>query len=67
MDGKFAADFARIIKPACDTCKHRSQVLPGICLAFPEGIPYEILVGENDHTALVKGDHGIRYEACQKN
>lgn len=65
MDGKFVANFARRVYPPCDTCKHRSQILPGICLAFPDGIPYEILVGKNDHKTLVEGDHGVRYEATE--
>jgi len=32
------------------------------CLAFPEGIPEEILLGDNKHLEPVKGDSGITYE-----
>lgn len=64
MDEKFVAEYAVAVTPACSTCKHRSKTVPGICLAFPDGIPFEILSGKNDHSTLLKGDHGIRYEAA---
>lgn len=63
MDGKFVAEYAVAVTPACSTCKHRSKTVLGICLAFPDGIPFEILSGKNDHSTPVNGDHGIRYEA----
>lgn len=63
MDGKFVAEYAVAVTQACSTCKHRSKTVPGICLAFPDGIPFEILSGKNDHSTPVNGDHGIRYEA----
>ena len=45
---------------SCTTCTH---ALPGLrCTAFPQGIPDEILDGENLHTKPFKGDNGIRYE-----
>ena len=67
MYGKFVAEYAVAVTPACSTCMHRSKTVPGICLAFPNGIPFEILSGKNDHSTLVKGDHGIRYEAAMPN
>lgn len=33
-----------------------------VCLAFPLGIPEEILSGENGHEAAYPGDGGVRYE-----
>lgn len=63
MSGKFVAEFVNVVTPACDTCKHWSPVLPGICTAFPEGIPTDILLGKNNHVTHVEGDHGILYEA----
>jgi len=33
-----------------------------VCLAFPDGIPDDILGGEVDHTQPHDGDHGIQYE-----
>ena len=33
-----------------------------VCKAFPDGIPYEITYGDNDHTKPYPGDHGIQFE-----
>jgi hypothetical protein len=33
-----------------------------VCAAFPDGIPAEIALGLNMHTAPFPGDHGVRYE-----
>lgn len=64
---RFVADEGlRLVNPPCATCKHRSKVFAGICLAFPDGIPSEILSGENDHKKPFKGDHGIQYEPIKK-
>lgn len=50
----------------CPTCRHMIgvDVEAGryICVAFPDGVPDEIMTGEIDHTQPVDGDHGIRYE-----
>ena len=35
------------------------------CSAFNDGIPYEILTGENDHTKPYKGDNGIQFEPIE--
>ena len=34
-----------------------------VCAAFPDGIPFEISYGDNDHLMPVEGDHGIQYES----
>lgn len=44
----------------CDNCKHYLSELR--CLAFPDGIPDDILSGEFDHTQPHEGDNGIQYE-----
>jgi hypothetical protein len=59
---KFVSDYATSKESSCQTCKHRSTVSPLFCVAFPDGIPTNILMGEVDHKAPVKGDHGIQYE-----
>lgn len=64
---RFAGDVGlQVVTPPCATCKHRSQKAPGFCLAFPKGIPAEILQGKNDHKEPFKGDHGIQYEPIEK-
>lgn len=45
----------------CYRCVHAREIEPVTCAAFPDGIPEEILEGENDHTAPVPGDHGVRF------
>ena len=53
--------MAKIIKePVCLTCKH--FIVWGSCGAFPDGIPKEITMGENNHTKPYPGDDGIQYE-----
>lgn len=47
---------------ACNTCKHFTPFTI-TCKAFPEGIPEEILGGEDDHKLPVRGDRGLRYES----
>jgi|TARA_Y100000296_G_scaffold14363_1_gene16802 hypothetical protein len=34
----------------------------GECLAFPDGIPEPIMLGEFDHRKPYDGDNGIRWE-----
>ena len=55
--------------PVCVGCAHfnieeTSEDGIGLtCAAFPNGIPDEILFGDNDHQDPFPGDHGIQYEA----
>lgn len=43
----------------CENCKH---YLSGLrCVAFPDGIPDDILSGEFDHTQPHEDDNGIQY------
>lgn len=48
----------------CTFCQHWKPIAGRACDAFPDGIPLEIWLGENDHRAPYPGDHGIRFEAA---
>lgn len=61
-EGKFSAEYLVQLDPLCSTCKHRSKVSSALCLAFPKGIPMDIITGKVDHTKPANGDQGIRYE-----
>lgn len=45
----------------CHSCRHNRGM--GKCAAYPEGIPVDILVGNEIHTHPLPGDNGIQYEA----
>jgi hypothetical protein len=49
----------------CTLCKHLNPRSPlkgnPTCKAFPERIPNEIWLGENDHTQPFPGDRGITF------
>lgn len=50
----------KIFSPVCTWCAHYQGART--CAAFPDGIPPEIFLGENDHTQPYEGDHGILFE-----
>ena len=49
----------------CQLCKN--QINMNLCLAFPDGIPDKILVGEHDHEKPYKGDNDIQFEPIEDN
>lgn len=51
-----------VYSPVCTLCRHLKSLEYRTCTAFPDGIPYEIWDGENDHTKPYKGDNGILFE-----
>ena len=49
----------------CKLCQHYQRENESgklHCIAFPDGIPIEIITGEYDHTNPFNGDNGIRWE-----
>jgi len=49
----------------CVFCKNVKLNGKKQCKAFPEGIPEEILIGNNDHSTKYKGDNGIVFEPIE--
>ncbi len=49
----------------CTLCAHLhdSHDRPGNCHAFPDGIPREIWMGDNNHREPYEGDGGVLYES----
>lgn len=49
--------------PICMLCKWLSRdTEEPSCKAFPDGIPDEIWIGQNDHLVPYKGDHNIQFQ-----
>lgn len=60
---RFSGEYIATVKSLCDKCAHRSETAPGICLAYPKGIPNEFLLGLKEHRKAVDGDGGIFFKA----
>ena len=51
----------------CAYCKNYDRVVRGVCAAFPDGIPDEIMWGvQYDHRQPYPGDHNIQFEALNE-
>jgi hypothetical protein len=51
-----------MITAQCATCAlYLHDTDTPACVAFPDGIPEEILTGEFDHTTAYPGDNGWRF------
>lgn len=61
MTSRFIYDEENPVPVApCLTCRRRYG-RSTTCQAFREGIPTEILLGENDHRNPYPGDNGLTY------
>lgn len=58
-------DLIPSVSKICGGCSHWNP-LETTCKAFPEGIPMEIWMGENPHTAPYPGDNGIQFQDVRK-
>lgn len=56
------------IDPQCNGCKHLNHDYSNgvCCMAFPEGIPDEIMLNRFMHTKPYEGDNGIQFEPIEK-
>lgn len=46
----------------CSNCAHFNADDPPTCRAFPKGILWLILSGQDNHRNPLRGDHGIQFE-----
>jgi len=55
--------------PKCLMCRHFDRTEPDSyalrCKAFPQGIPMDIVQGEQEHVTPYPGDNGILYEQIE--
>lgn len=55
-----------MISRQCSNCVNLSNAVNKegrpVCMAFPDGIPEEIITGDADHSKPYPGDHGFQYD-----
>lgn len=64
---KFTSEHVTITRPQCLDCIHQDKDDPFRCIAYPEGIPNEILENLVDHHQAYAGDHGVVFSEKNRN
>jgi hypothetical protein len=59
-----------VAPPICGGCKHLNRTNPRPlldpkCDAFPQGIPWDVLLSKVDHRQPLTGDHGVEFEPVE--
>lgn len=63
LDADLADLSIPVFSEVCTWCRHlRDDGADRTCDAFPNGVPMEIWMGQNDHRAPFPGDGGIVFE-----
>jgi len=57
-----ALDHRFLVGVGCLDCRHLIDLVESTCLAFPAGIPLEILQDVVHHDRSYPGDHGLHFE-----
>lgn len=61
ITNRFVSEGNTFIQPVCNNCIHNNG--DGTCKAFPDGIPAEILSGDNKHQKPLLGQgNNITFE-----
>ena len=55
-----------VYSPVCTFGLHVSIEPRRTCTTFPEGVPLEIWIGDNNHTSPFPDDHGIQFELSDR-
>ena len=55
-----------VYSPACTFCQDYHPDTRSSREAFPDGIPLEIWLGDNEHLESFLGDHSIRFEVLER-